>query len=105
MHKVVDYVVALADGVRKRHVHETARGEVVRFVVQLEARMGDEWCPIIRYDNAHGFAHRDLYEPQGGVVKEVLDLGLDAAMTLGDWDISENWDRYVSRFRKENSNE
>ena len=63
--------------------------------------MGAEWRPLVRYDNAHGFPYRDLYEPQGGVVKEELDLGLDAAMTFGDWDISENWDKYVARFRKE----
>lgn len=94
----MEYVVVLAEGVRKRHVHETDRGRVVRFVVQLEVFAVVAWQPVIRYDCAHGFTHRDLYDPDGAVTKEGLDLSLEAALTYGDWDINENWKQYVTRF-------
>lgn len=101
MKKVVDYVVVLADGVRKRHIHETERGTVVRFVVQLEFRMELEWLPVVRYDNAHGFAHRDVYHGKSLIKKESLDLGLEVALNYGDWDINENWQNYIAHFKTE----
>ena len=97
MKRKVEYVVVLAEGVRKRHMHETDRGAVVRFAVQLEVAAGVAWRPVVRYDCAHGFSHRDLYEQDGTVTKEGLDLNLEAALTYGDWDINENWARYVER--------
>ena len=36
MAKIVDFVIIFDDGVRKRHYHETERGKVVYFAVQLE---------------------------------------------------------------------
>ncbi len=70
-------------------------------MVQLEFRQGLEWRPVIRYDNAHGHAHRDMYLPNGCAEKEPLDLGFDTAMTYGDWDINENWEMYIGRFKQE----
>jgi hypothetical protein len=32
---------------------------VLQFVVQLEVEQEGAWMPVIRYDNAHGFCHRD----------------------------------------------
>lgn len=36
------------------------RDRVTEFVVQLECFIEGKWIPIVRYDTAHGFAHRDL---------------------------------------------
>jgi len=36
MKKTVEYVVVLADGIRKRHRHEIERGRIIAFAVQLE---------------------------------------------------------------------
>lgn len=38
---------------------ESEHGRVLGFVVQLECLFNDEWYPVVRYDTAHGFAHRD----------------------------------------------
>jgi hypothetical protein len=38
---------------------EVERGVVHSFVVQLECLWEGEWKPVVRYDTAHGFAHRD----------------------------------------------
>ncbi len=101
MRKEVNYVVVLSDNVRKRHIHETLRGEVIRFAVQLEWNDGRVWKTVVRYDNAHGFSHRDLYDNRGNVKKDMLGLSLNAALTYGDWDISQNWERYIKEFKGE----
>ena len=39
----------------------TERGRVTQIlVVQYEALINDKWYPVVRYDSAHGFFHRDL---------------------------------------------
>ena len=38
---------------------EMERGEVLKFVVQLECRFEEKWSPVMRFDTAHGFAHCD----------------------------------------------
>ena len=42
MAKIVDFVVIFDDGVRKRHYHETEKGKVTNFVVQLEIEVEGE---------------------------------------------------------------
>lgn len=37
--------------VRRRLGYSHDRGKVVRFVVQLEYRMEDDWTPVVRYDH------------------------------------------------------
>lgn len=90
----------LEDGVRKRHYHERKRGKVISFVVQLEALVIDQWKPILRYDNAHGFSHIDRYYQDGRSKKISLDLGFESTLTLADWDINNNWEIYVKDFKK-----
>jgi len=98
----VEYVVILDDGVRRRHIHEAERVIIQAFAVQLEVLMNDQWIPIIRYDSAHGFAHVDRYSPKGKKEKTILELDLNTALTLADWDINNNWENCVSNFwRKE----
>lgn len=41
------------------------RGNVTRFTVQLEGFFEEKWHPIIRYDTAERFAHRDQMCPKG----------------------------------------
>jgi len=100
MRKVVDYVIILEDGVRKRHHHETEKNKVTYFAVQLEVNVGREWKVVIRYDCAHGFAHLDKYNLHGQQTKLPLGLSFENALTYGDWDISEHWQQYVQDFLK-----
>ncbi len=98
----VEFVVILDDGVRRRHIHEAERGIIQTFAVQLEVLKDDKWIPVIRYDSVHGFAHIDRYSPDGKKEKTVLELDLNTALTLADWDINNNWENYIRDFwRKE----
>lgn len=67
---ISEYVIPLGENARKRHYHETDKGEVVGFAVQLEVFVNDQWKVVIRYDSAHGFAHIDRYYLDGKKVKE-----------------------------------
>lgn len=93
-------MVILDDGVRKRHYHLAEKGKIKSFVVQLEVMVKDQWKPVIRYDCAHGSVHVDRYHPSGKKKKIPLDLELNSALTLADWDINNNWEKYIQAFRR-----
>ena len=93
-----EYLILLGDGVRKRHYHQTERGRVVRFTIQLEVEVNARWLPVIRYDCAHGFAHAHFYPLHGDPRREDIPLPYDEALTLADEDINTNWARYRATF-------
>ncbi|HLA48204.1 MAG: hypothetical protein A2889_06835 [Nitrospinae bacterium RIFCSPLOWO2_01_FULL_39_10] len=95
---MVEYVIPLGENARKRHYHETIKGKVIAFTVQLEAFVNGEWREIIRYDSAHGFAHIDRYYLNGRKIKKELNLELTEALTLADEDIKKNWKVYQRDF-------
>ena len=95
---VTEYVIPLGEHARKRHYHETDKGKVVTFTVQVEVFVDDQWREVIRYDSAHSFAHIDRYYLDGRKVKKELNLKLNEALTLADEDIKENWKAYQKAF-------
>ncbi len=97
-----EFLISYDVDVRMRYTHLTIHGRVVDFVVQLEIQIGNQWYPIIRYDTAHGFAHRDVLHPDGSVTKTplfVVDYG--EALTYAEGDLKSNWDLYRERFLRE----
>ena len=93
------YIFMLSDMDRKRHEHLTEKGKISGFVVQYEILLENKWMPVVRYDTAHGYAHKDLINPDGS--KEKIFMGvvdLNEALTLADRDINENWERYKDRY-------
>jgi hypothetical protein len=89
------------DRIRYHHVIE--RGRVLEFTVQYEAYINDEWNPVVRYDTAHGFAHRDLMHPDGQVDKRKLAArdDLNGAYTGAAADLRKNWLRYREQYERE----
>ena len=98
MRKIIDFVVIFDDGVRKRHYHETEKGKVIYFSVQLEIEVKGEWKVVVRYDCSHGFSHIDKYDIKGNQVKKKLNLNFESTLTFGNWDINENWLKYKEEF-------
>ena len=88
----------LAEDARKRHSHETVRGPVIAFTVQLEVFIDGKWRPVIRYDSAHGISHVDLYRQSGETRKEILPLSFADALTLADDDVRERWEECRARY-------
>ena len=93
-----EYIIPYSYDVRKRHYHKTSRGKVERFVVQLEINHDGKWKEVVRYDCAHGFAHRDSYDLVGRNKKEKLFLSFEDVLTIADDDIDDNWEFYKKEF-------
>jgi hypothetical protein len=92
------YVIPYSFDVQKRHHHETQRGKIVQFMVQLEVLVKEVWRPVIRYDCAHSYAHCDRFNLRGEQVKETLGMNYGEALTFGDDDIDDHWELYRNRF-------
>ncbi|MDZ7364036.1 MAG: hypothetical protein ONB46_25480 [candidate division KSB1 bacterium] len=74
----------------------TRKGKVIRIsVVQYETFWQNKWLPVVRYDTAHGFFHRDVYFFGGTKhFKEfVLKPSLEEALTYAIQDIRLNWQK------------
>ena len=94
-----EYLIRLGEGARKRHYHNTDKGNLVAFMVQLEVEVEDGiWKPVIRYDCAHDFVHRDRYNLRGDQDKQEIALSYAESLDLADKDINDNWDIYQQRF-------
>jgi hypothetical protein len=84
----------------------TDRGHVVLFTTQYETTVDGRRVPVVRYDNAHGFAHRDRLNRRGDVIeKSPFAEGLTPAQALNIdiRDIRSNWRKYRQDFFGESS--
>jgi hypothetical protein len=84
---------------RSRQTAVIERGQVTRFVVQYETCVEGNWHPVVRYDTAHGFAHKDILSPSGETEKDVtVAYGYNEALTNAEIDIKLNWPRYKEEY-------
>jgi hypothetical protein len=80
---------------------ELEQNKVLNFVVQLECRMNGKWRPVVRYDTAHGFAHRDVLHPSSETEKTEMTIeNYNDALTFAIKDLVENWERYRRRYEQ-----
>lgn len=93
-----EYIVPYSEDARKRHYHQIQRGKVTHFMVQLEIDHDGVWKEVVRYDCAHGYAHRDSYNLKKKHIKEPLNMSFEDAMTFADEDIDDNWESYKNKF-------
>ena len=82
------------DGLNRIRVRlQIERGEVLRYVVQYETVVEGKIYPVVRYDSAHGYPHRDLLDWNGNVVERIwlapVDYGAAATEAIAaldrDW--------------------
>ena len=101
----VEYIIRIGFSDRYRHLHITEKGKIIFFRVQYETKINDKWYPVVRYDTAHGFAHRDFLDMKGRAKKTPLfNQDLNDALTFAESDLRTNWESYKNRFL-ENLNE
>ena len=78
------------------------KGIVTSFVVQYEAMIEGRWHPVVRYDTAHGFAHRDLMRPRGAPEKQPIAVAdLNSAFTFAIRDVRVLWKQYRAGYEQE----
>lgn len=87
----VIYVRLLTDGRRK-----------LAWTIQLETFDEGKWKPVIRYDTADGWPHRDTLDRRGQEIRKEwlstdnLDETFDFALT----DVKANWPNYLERYMR-----
>lgn len=97
--KQVEYIIRIGPSDRYRHLHVKERGKIVFFRVQYETKIDNIWYPVVRYDTAHGFAHRDLMSLKGSVEKTPLfNQDYNDALTFAESDLKSNGEYYKKRF-------
>ena len=85
--------------VQIRCSYHRVKNRVVRFTVQMEIRHEERWIPVVRYDNAHGFCHRDTLHPNGTQDKTAVHIGdVNATFTYAIEDLRTNWEGHRARF-------
>jgi hypothetical protein len=102
MERTTEHVIRLSPTDRYRHLHVRTRDKIVFFRVQLETLVEVAWLPVVRYDTAHGFAHRDLIDRHGHATKTPLfNQDLNDALTFAENDLKTNWTSYKERLLEE----
>jgi hypothetical protein len=100
----IEYLLYLSSEETDR-LRVTARkdkGEIMEFVVQYETLMSRAWKPVVRYDTAHGFAHKDIIKASGEVVKQPIFFeSFNMAFTYATLDLKMNWRQYKESLGKE----
>jgi hypothetical protein len=79
----------------------THRGQVTAFLVQYETTIGGARKPVVRYDGAHGFAHRDTLNRRGDLIDKhrlPANLSFGEALQIGERDLRVDWRRYRQAF-------
>jgi len=76
-------------------------------VVQFETFVNKQWRPVIRYDTAHGYAHKDILDWHGRVIEKIEMVNIDykKALQIANLDIDSNWKIYKRRFLKGRQND
>ena len=81
---------------------KTDKGKVIDMVVQYETKIKEQWKPVVRYDCAHGFFHRDIIYPSGDKEKKAIAIrDLETALSYAEQDIKDHWDLYKEKYIKQ----
>lgn len=84
---------------RLRVFAQKEKGMILEFVVQYEALISGKWQAVVRYDTAHGFAHKDIMTASGKTVKQPLFFeSHNLAFTYATLDLKANWKTFRRDF-------
>lgn len=87
---------------RYRHRHVVEKKKVIEFRIQYEAHIAGTWHAIVRYDTAHGFAHRDVMHPDGTQTKTAFrHWDYRDVLVYGERDLKQNWAAYRQAYERE----
>ena len=76
---------------------------MLKVLCQYESLIGDTWTPIVRYDSAHGFFHKDvLYRDGTKEKRDVYYVDMDSAFKDAVNDLKNNWRSYLDRYMTQN---
>jgi len=77
------------------------KGKVIDVVFQYETEIDGKWKPIVRYDCAHGYFHKDIISPNGSQEKQLISIkNLLDASSYAEQDIKDRWEWYKEKYFK-----
>lgn len=78
----------------------------MEFVVQYETKISNEWKPIVHYDTAYGFAHKDMISAKVKIIKQPLYFdSYNLAFTYATIDLKSNWTKYRRNYLGEENDD
>ncbi len=87
------------DEARLRCRYKRRGQRILEYTVQLEIRQRSNWQPVVRFDNAHGFCHRDEIHLDGTQTKTPMFVGdANATFTTAIREVQTNWETQRNRF-------
>jgi hypothetical protein len=93
-------LLTLEDRRRRRHIAE--KGQILKFAVQYETKVKGRWYPVVRYDTAHGYAHKHIFYPNGQQRKSRMQIAnYNLALKVAEDDVRRHWPRYKANYLKE----
>jgi hypothetical protein len=109
-----EFTASVDHRVRRRLGFETDRGDVTRFVVQLEYYHDSEWHPVVRYDHdgtgesefGHDVTdeglHIDIYRDGAKTATEYVSPPKPAAVALdlAEDHLAANLERFINRYER-----
>jgi hypothetical protein len=89
------------DGLNRTRVRlQIERGRVQRYAVQYKTVIEEKIYPVVRYDSAHGYPHRDLLDWNGNVADKIwlapVDYGTAATEAVAT--IDQDWRQLREEF-------
>jgi hypothetical protein len=76
-------------------------GQVTDFMVQYETTLAGKLAPVVRYDTAHGYAHRDVLDRQGRTISKTplgQHTSLNDAFQDAMQDVRRHWRYYQQHY-------
>lgn len=96
------YTLSIEGTERLRVSALKSKKDVLKFSVQFELEINGDWKPVVRYDTAHAYAHKDIIHADGHIEKQPLYFeDLNSAFTFAIEDIKLNWQWYKFAYIKE----
>lgn len=84
---------------------KNVKGLLIDVVFQYESFIDNKWHPIVRYDCAHGYFHRDTMKPNGEKEKQTIEIdNLKDAARYAEQDLRDRWQWYKERYLKKLKN-
>lgn len=71
-------------------------------MVQYETMIDERRVPVVRFDTAHGYAHRDqMFRSREPIKTRLSDrLTLDEALQMAEGDVRRHWRSYRRRYMR-----
>lgn len=91
-------------GEERRRFHLiTNRGKLIKLLVQYETFVNGKWFAVIRYDNEHGYIHKDILNDKEKVIDKIplgKEIDYKSAINVATKDIAQNWQDHKKEFLK-----